>query len=60
MVASGIRIGTPAVTTRGMGLPEMDVIAEAIGRILESEAPEVQQEVRRSVGELCAAFPLVA
>ncbi|MBC8647395.1 MAG: serine hydroxymethyltransferase, partial [Thermoanaerobaculia bacterium] len=60
MVASGIRIGTPAVTTRGMGLPEMDVIAEAIGRILESEAPEVQQEVRRSVGELCAAFPLLA
>jgi glycine hydroxymethyltransferase len=60
MVASGIRIGTPAVTTRGMGLSEMDVIAEAIGRTLESDAADVQEQVRRSVRELCAAFPLVA
>ncbi|MFN2387626.1 MAG: serine hydroxymethyltransferase [Thermoanaerobaculia bacterium] len=60
MVASGIRIGTPAVTTRGMGLSEMDVIAEAIGRTLETDTPEVQEEVKRSVRDLCAAFPLVA
>jgi glycine hydroxymethyltransferase len=60
LVASGIRIGTPAVTTRGMGLAEMDVIAESIGRALESDGANVQEEVRRSVRELCAAFPLVA
>jgi glycine hydroxymethyltransferase len=59
MVASGIRIGTPAVTTRGMGLPEMDVIAGLIARALEAGADgAVQVEVRRTVSELCAAFPL--
>jgi len=60
MVASGIRLGTPAVTTRGMGPAEMDVIAEAIARALEGEAAADPDEVRRSVRELCAGFPLVA
>jgi glycine hydroxymethyltransferase len=59
-VASGIRIGTPAVTTRGMGREEMEVVAGALARALESgDDAEVGNEVRRTVSELCAAFPLV-
>ncbi|HEX9148751.1 MAG TPA: serine hydroxymethyltransferase [Thermoanaerobaculia bacterium] len=59
LVASGIRIGTPAVTTRGMGTAEMEAIGDAIGRVLESRGEAaVLQEVRSAVSELCAAYPL--
>jgi glycine hydroxymethyltransferase len=61
MVASGIRVGTPAVTTRGMREAEMDLIAELIGRVLTSPDDDrslgaVKQEVER----LCRRFPLYA
>jgi glycine hydroxymethyltransferase len=59
MVASGIRIGTPAVTTRGMREPEMDAIAELIARVLA--APEDDRTiriVRQEVEKLCKRFPL--
>ena len=60
MVASGSRIGTPAVTTRGMGPSEMEAIGAAIARLLESgNDASAETEVKRSVAELCAAFPLV-
>jgi glycine hydroxymethyltransferase len=59
MVASGIRIGTPAVTTRGMGDAEMDTIGDLIARALQ--APEDDRAlgiVRAEVETLCRKFPL--
>jgi glycine hydroxymethyltransferase len=58
-VTSGIRIGTPAVTTRGMREGEMRKIAELIDRILQSpEDRSIAEAVRAEVRELTAAFPL--
>jgi len=59
MVASGIRIGTAAVTTRGMATPEMDAIARLIGEVLQApEDAAVQGAVRERVRLLCRRFPL--
>ena len=59
MVASGIRLGTPAVTTRGMGEAEMDQIAALIARVLASpEDGAALAMVKGEVGRLCRKFPL--
>ena len=58
-IASGLRIGTPAVTTRGMKEPEMQEIGRMIAAIVrEPQSAEVREEVKRSVAELTAKFPL--
>jgi len=59
MVTSGIRIGSPAVTSRGMGEPEMEQIAALIDRVLSNlGSSAVETAVRGEVQELTARFPL--
>jgi glycine hydroxymethyltransferase len=59
MVTSGIRIGTPAVTTRGMGEPEMAEIASFIRRVLDNPGDvEELDSIRAEVEMLCRRFPL--
>ena len=58
-VTSGIRIGTPAVTTRGMKEPEMEQIAALIKRVINRPQDEASiQEVRKEVLQLTAHFPI--
>jgi glycine hydroxymethyltransferase len=58
-VTSGVRIGTPAVTTRGMREPEMEEIAALIGRVLAHPGDvEELDRVRADVEVLCRRFPL--
>ena len=60
-VTSGIRIGTPALTTRGMKEAEMKLIADLIGRVLSNvEDAKTKSEVAAKVKELCKQFPLYA
>ncbi len=59
MITSGIRIGTPALTTRGMKEKEMEIVAELIDRALSHPDDEVEKErVRKEVKELVHFFPL--
>lgn len=58
-LASGIRLGTPAVTTRGMAESEMSAIADMISEVLlDLKNVEVSEKVRQRVHELTARFPL--
>jgi glycine hydroxymethyltransferase len=60
-VTSGLRLGTPALTTRGMGPSEMKTVARLILRVLEApENAAVHERVRGEVRDLCRQFPLYA
>jgi glycine hydroxymethyltransferase len=59
MIASGLRIGTPAVTTRGLREPEMKTIANLIARVLDSRGDDkVISDVKKNVKDLCDQFPI--
>ena len=59
MVASGLRIGTPAVTTRGLREPQMKTIAELMARVLDAKGdPGVTAQVKQDVLRLCEEFPI--
>jgi glycine hydroxymethyltransferase len=57
-VTSGIRLGTPALTTRGMGKSEMKQIARLIDEVLSQPGEETVARVKREVAELCGRWPL--
>ena len=60
-VTSGVRIGTPAVTSRGMKEPEMTQIGRWIAEVLLHRTDaDVLSKVRKQVFDLCEAFPLYA
>jgi len=53
-----LRIGTAALTSRGMGLAEMDLIADLMHKTLLVANPEGSDEIRKFVEDLCQKFPL--
>jgi glycine hydroxymethyltransferase len=59
-VTSGIRVGSAATTTQGMGTPEMEVIASLIARAIATDDENVSAQIRREVHQLTARFPIYA
>ena len=57
-LASGIRLGTPAVTTRGFKEKEMELVADYIDEVLSSKEEETIEKVKSKVLALTAQFPL--
>ena len=58
-VTSGIRIGTPALTTRGMKEDEMRTIADFINKVVSNPDDEnIRKEIKVSIGEMCEQFPI--
>ena len=61
MKASGVRLGTPAITTRGLGKSEMKRLGILIADVLRAQGNEaIEKRAAREVAELAAAFPIRA
>jgi glycine hydroxymethyltransferase len=64
MITSGIRLGTPACTTRGFGEKEFKLIANSIHKVIKglsenkSDNSKIENEVKKDIIDLCAAFPI--
>jgi len=59
LITSGIRLGTPAVTTRGFGKEEMKFIASAIVKVITNIGnPDIAKQVSEEVSQLCSRFPV--
>jgi len=64
MITSGIRLGTPAVTTRGFNFKEFSIVADLISKVIKGLAKnpndnqKIEEEVKKEVIDLCAAFPI--
>lgn len=56
-VTSGVRVGTPSVTTQGMGIDQMSNIAELIGRAVKTDDASVHAGIKAEVSELTSKFP---
>jgi len=59
-IASGIRVGTPSVTTQGMGIAQMDVIADLIDRAVRSADPQEHAVIAKETEQLVSDFPAYA
>ncbi len=57
-VTSGIRLGTPAITTRGLGTAEMEQIAEFMDRVITNRDERTLADVQEQVREICKKYPL--
>ena len=58
-ISSGIRLGTPAITTRGFGIEEMKKVASLIGKVIANiNAKEIQAQAREEVNQICNRFPV--
>ena len=64
MITSGIRLGTPACTTRGFGFNEFNLIADLITKVIQglsennSDNSKIEKEVKKEIVDLCSSFPI--
>ena len=58
-ITSGIRVGSPALTTRGMGVDEVKIIVDLIDQVISNhDNKEKIQSIKKNVNELCSSFPI--